>query len=98
MNSVLTTIKASVIIILTIAITSCADYLGQDTNSSGNGKVGLPGGVNILNSDLQTAKSRSAEGLIAPAIRTTMAHGGSKPLYCRYTTTPGIVTKQSKNT
>ena len=97
MKRKLTSLKIFVIIIIALTLNSCADYFGYNTNSNGDGKVGLPGGVNILNSDLQTAKSRSAEGLIAPAIRTTMAHGGSKPLYCRYTTTPGIVTKQSKN-
>ena len=98
MKKKLTSLKIFVIIIIALTLNSCADYFGYNANNNSDGKVGLPGGVNILNSDLQTAKSRSAEGLIAPAIRTTMAHGGSKPLYCRYTTTPGIVTKQSKNT
>ena len=97
MKSVLTSLKAFVIIVAAVAFTSCADYLSDNTNSAGNGKIGLPGGVNALNSDLQAAKSRAAEGLLAPAIRTTIAHGGKRPLYCRYTTTPGIVTRLSKN-
>ena len=41
MKTVLTSLKAFVIIVAAVAFTSCADYLSDNTNSAGNGKSEL---------------------------------------------------------
>ena len=55
----------------------------------------MPGGVNVLNTELSNAKSRGINELTAPAIHTRSAVGGNNPLFVRYTTTPGIQTRNS---
>ena len=84
-----------VIIAITTTFTACADYLSDNNNETVNGKIGLPGGVNALNTDLSNAKSRGINELTAPAIHTRSANGGNNPLFVRYTTTPGIQTRKS---
>src|SRR5574344_618954 len=84
-----------VIVAIALNFTACADYLSDSNNETANGKIGLPGGVNVLNTELVNAKSRGIDELTAPAIHTRNAVGGNNPLFVRYTTTPGIQTRNS---
>lgn len=77
-----------------IAFTSCKDYL-SDNNDNAN--IGLPSGVNVMNTDLANAKSRTGDELISPDIHTSKVVGAKNPVYLRYTTTPGIQLGNNKN-
>ena len=88
-------LKLVIIVAITCIFTACADYLSDNNNETVNGKIGLPGGVNVLNTELSNAKSRGINELTAPAIHTRSAVGGNNPLFVRYTTTPGIQTRNS---
>src|SRR5574344_2236640 len=90
-------LKLVIIVATTCIFTACADYLSDNNNETANGKIGLPGGVNILNTNLSQAKSRGGNELTAPDIHTRTAVGGKNPFYLRYTTTPGIITKNSNS-
>jgi len=90
-------LKLVIIVAITCIFTACADYLSDNNNETVNGKIGLPGGVNILNTNLSQAKSRGGNELTAPDIHTRTAVGGKNPFYLRYTTTPGIMTKNSNS-
>ena len=79
-------------------LSACAETLSDDSKDSGSIGIGLPSGVNALSSDLNNAKTRSGEDNLVPAIHTTVGTGGDRPLYCRYTTTPGIISRKNNNT
>lgn len=80
--------RCCVVMVVITAFTSCAEYL-SDNNGAGE-SIGLPGGVNVMNENLASAKSRTGNELKAPAIHTSTVSGSNKPIYFRYTTTPGI--------
>ncbi len=71
-------------------LTSCADYLTDNNSQTANGKIGLPGGVNILNTETNSQATKANNSVPVPDITTRTAIGGDHPLFCRYTTTPGI--------
>ena len=85
------------IVVLSFVLTSCADSLSDGNKESGSENIGLPSGVKALNSDINNAKSRSGIEPIVPPIHTTMGVGGVHPLYCRYTTTPGILCRNNND-
>ena len=83
-----------VIVIAAIAtFTSCKDYLDNTNVETGNGRIGLPGNVNIINTANGNSKSRAVN--LIPDIHTSTTVGGNNPLFLRYTTTPGIVTNSN---
>lgn len=81
-------------IAIVTTFTACADYLSDNNNNTGNLKIGLPGGVNVVNSEISNAKSRSTVVDI-PNIHTSSVIGAGNPLFFRYTTTPGIITHKN---
>ncbi len=74
------------------AFTACSDYLDSSSGENAKGKIGLPGNVNIINTENSNSPSRSIGGNLIPDIHTRTSIGGTNPIYFRYTTTPGIVT------
>ena len=88
-------LKLVIVIAVASSLTACADYLSDNKNVTGNGKIGLPGGVNILNADNYNSKSRAVT--VEPSIHTSTAVGGKNPIFFRYTTTPGIAINKSKH-
>lgn len=87
MKPMMSCLKCLGVIICIIAFTSCKDYL---SDSNDNANIGLPGGVNVMNTNLANAKSRTGEELTSPDIHTSKAIGAKNPVYLRYTTNPGI--------
>ena len=81
-----------VAIAIVFTFTACADYLNDNNTKTGNTKIGLPGGVSILNSEISNAKSRAID---IPEIHNNPTSEDGRPLYCRYTTTPGIITNRN---
>ena len=85
------------IVVAFLAITtlaSCADYLTDNNNRSVNGKIGLPGGVNVVNTETNTQTTKACNNVAVPDINTKSAMGGERPFYCRYTTIPGIIQRK----
>ena len=82
------------VIAIATTFTACADYLSDDNTNNGNFKIGLPGGVNVVNSEISNAKSRSTTNAI-PNIHYSSIEESQNPLFCRYTTTPGINTRKN---
>ncbi len=92
------TFKFITVIAVVTTFTACADYLSSNDSEKGNGKIGLPGNVNIINTENYNSNSRAIHEDIIPDIHTRTAVGGKNPLFLRYTTTPGIVTNnKAKN-
>ena len=89
-------IRFIAIIAIATTFTACADYLSDNNTNNGNLKIGLPGGVNVVNSEISNAKSRSITNDI-PNIHTSSVIGTGNPLFCRYTTTPGIINRKNSN-
>ena len=88
-------VQRLVVTFFTIAtLASCADYLSDTNSRSVNGKIGLPGGVNILNSEVSPQTTKASNSVTIPDINTRTAFGGGRPLFCRYTTTPGITPRK----
>lgn len=82
-----------IIAIVALAIfTACSDYLDCNNSETRNGRIGLPGNVNIINTENNNSNSRAINGNLIPDIHTRTSIGGMNPIYFRYTTTPGIVT------
>ncbi len=84
------------VIAIATTFTACADYLSDNNTNTGNAKIGLPGGVNIVNSEISNAKSRSLVDEV-PNIHNSSVEGSKNPLFCRYTTTPGIITHKNNS-
>nr|MBP7472507.1 hypothetical protein [Prevotella sp.] len=84
--------RCCAVMVVTTAFTACAEFV-SDNNNTGE-TIGLPGNVNVMNENLANAKSRTGSDLVAPAIHTSMVSGSDKPIYFRYTTTPGIQPRQ----
>ena len=89
-------IRFIAIIAIATTFTACADYLSDNNTKTGNAKIGLPGGVNVVNSEISNSKSRSLVNDV-PNIHNTSVEGSPNPLFCRYTTAPGIVTHKNNN-
>ncbi len=85
-----------VVIAVVTTFTACADYLSDNNTKTGNAKIGLPGGVNVVNSEISNSKSRSLFGDV-PNIHNSSVEGSQNPLFCRYTTTPGIITHKNSS-
>lgn len=81
------------VIVVFTAFTACTEYLSDNNCSDDN--IGLPGGVNVMNENLAKAKTRTGTDLKTPDIHTSTASGSGKPVYLRYTTTPGIQPRQT---
>ena len=90
-------LRFAVIIAIGCTFTACADYLSDNNNETANGNIGLPGGVNVLNTELSYAKSRGINELTSPKIHTRSAVGGNNPLFVRYTATPGIQIRKTNS-
>ena len=73
-----------------VTLASCADYLTDNNNQTVNGKIGLPGSVNLLNTATNGQATKAINSISVPEITTRTAFGGEHPLFCRYTTVPGI--------
>ncbi len=86
--------KFIVAIAIVFTFTACADYLNNSNTKTGNARIGLPGGVSILNSEINSAKSRAID---IPEIHNNPTSEDERPLYCRYTTTPGIITNRNNH-
>ena len=84
------------VIAVATTFTACADYLSDNNTNNGNLKIGLPGGVNVVNSEISNSKSRSIASDI-PNIHYSSVEGSQNPLFCRYTTTPGINTRKNNS-
>ena len=87
MKSFSVLLRCSLVLVSVFAFTSCKDYL-SDNNDNAN--IGLPSGVNVMNTDLANAKSRTGNELTSPDIHTSKIVGTENPVYLRYTTAPGI--------
>lgn len=84
-------VQKIVVTFLAIAtLASCADYLTDNNSQKVNGKIGLPGSVNLLNTATNGQATKAINSLTVPDITTRTAIGGEHPLFCRYTTVPGI--------
>jgi len=88
--------KFITVITVISTFTACADYLSDNNTKTSNAKIGLPGGVNVVNSEISNSKSRSLVNDV-PNIHNTSVEGSPNPLFCRYTTAPGIVTHKNNN-
>lgn len=77
-----------------IAFTSCKDYL---SDSNDNANIGLPSDINVMNTDLVNAKSRTGNELTSPAIHISKVVGSEHPVYLRYTTAPGIQIRNAEH-
>jgi hypothetical protein len=80
-------------IVIVLTFTACSESITENNNEPSE-EIGLPGRVNVMNENLANAKSRTGSDLLAPAIHTSTVNGSDKPIYFRYTTTPGIQSKQ----
>ena len=87
-------LRCYLVFICVIAFSSCKDYLSDNYD---NTNIGLPSEVNVMNSDLTNAKSRTGEELISPDIHTSKITGAKNPVYLRYTTSPGIKVSNNNN-
>src|SRR5574344_217531 len=87
-------LRFAVIIAIGCTFTACADYLSDSNNETANGKIGLPGGVNVLNTETNSQMTKANSSLTVPDITARTAIGGEHPLFCRYTTTPGIIQRK----
>ena len=80
--------RCCVVLVISSAFTACTEYLSDNTGTGES--IGLPSCVNVMNENPANAKSRTGADLVAPAIHTSTVSGSNKPIYFRYTTTPGI--------
>ena len=88
--------RSCIVMVIGLTFTGCSEFLSANNNESGE-EIGLPGRVNVMNENLANAKSRTGSDLLAPAIHTSTVSGSDKPVYFRYTTTPGILSRQESN-
>ena len=86
-------LKYCTIIVIVTLFTGCTEYLSE--NYETRQTIDLPSSVNVMNENLANAKSRTGSDSLAPAIHTSTVSGSDKPIYFRYTTTPGIQKKLS---
>jgi len=89
-------LKYCTIIVIVTLFTGCTEYLSE--NYETRQTIDLPSSVNVMNENLANAKSRTGSDSLAPAIHTSTVSGSDKPIYFRYTTTPGIQKKLSCET
>lgn len=80
--------RCCAVLVISSAFTACTEYLSDNTGTGES--IGLPSCVNVMNENPANAKSRTGSDLVAPAIHTSTVSGSNKPIYFRYTTTPGI--------
>ena len=80
--------RCCAVLVISSAFTACTEYLSDNTGTGES--IGLPSCVNVMNENPANAKSRTGSDLVAPAIHTSKVSGSNKPIYFRYTTTPGI--------
>ena len=73
---------------ITTVFTACTEFVGD--NNSINENIGLPSNVNVMNERLANPQTRSGSDMKEPTIHTSTFCVKDKPLYLRYTTTPGI--------
>lgn len=85
-----------IVMVIVFTLTGCSEFLSATNNESGE-EIGLPGRVNVMNENLANAKSRTGSDLLAPAIHTSTVSGSDKPVYFRYTTSPGVFSRQESN-
>lgn len=86
--------RSCIVMVIVLTFTGCSEFLSESNNESSE-QIGLPGRVNVMNENLANAKSRTGSDLLAPAIHTSTVTGSDKPIYFKYTTTPGIQSKQN---
>ncbi len=86
-----------VIIAISTTMTACADYLSDNNTKTSSARIGLPSEVNVLNTDITNALSRTTGDNKIPNIHTSAIMGAENPLFCRYTTTPGIISRKNSN-
>ena len=86
-----------VIIAISTTMTACADYLSDNNTKTSSARIGLPSEVNVLNTDITNALSRTTGDNKIPNIHTSSVIGAGNPLFCRYTTTPGIISRKNSN-
>ena len=89
-------LRYCIVMVIVFTLTGCSEFLSATNNESGE-EIGLPGRVNVMNENLANAKSRTGSDLLAPAIHTSTVSGSDKPVYFRYTTSPGVFSRQESN-